>query len=309
MNAVRTVCGRSGTILIVVSGIAAILAALALAFTITMRSDTEEANLLVSEAQSRIMLNAALMYVAETSRVGWQRADASEAIEAFGWVDVRSGKPGPRDQLGRLLYTGNDETGIGTEYPAVHTSVRCPFHLLNRPPCAVSPEMVANPMPLAPDQTWGELVSFKNPSPTPVVTDWDEFLLGDVRVRPHSQAMSWFRIYRRTPAIFTITCGSGATHGYRSYQEAADAGDGDIFNNDDKYFAEIRRQEFILWYEAEWSPGVASPAGYTTEWNDDAISPQVIGRPYEGNRTNIAPRNFAGTFLWIQRMSKEPAEW
>jgi hypothetical protein len=304
---------RSGTILIVVAGVAAMLAALAAAFLVTMRSDTEETEALAASAQAHMMLNAGLMYVAETARIGWEPPGASERIEAFGWVDIRDGKPGPRDQLGRLLYTTSDpDKGTGTIYPAVGTSTRCPFHVLVRPPCALSPNTVPNPMPLEPSRPWAELVSMKNPNPVPAIkipTDWDDFLRGDPRIREDSQARSWFRIHRKTPSVFIITCGAGTTTGYRTYPEASDAGEGELFNNDPEFFAELRRHETILWYETEWNPAVYSSAGYLHDYNAVTIQPIPVSKPFISGTSYMAPRNFAGSFLYIQRLDKEPPNW
>jgi hypothetical protein len=79
-------------VLIIVAGLASILLVLAVAFLARMRSDSQETNAILSEVQSRLMMHAALMYVQETSRLGW----GDTVGEAYGWTDVRDGGLGPR---------------------------------------------------------------------------------------------------------------------------------------------------------------------------------------------------------------------
>ncbi len=296
---------RAGAVLVVIAGVAAVLAALSVAFLAKMRSDGEESAALVGEAQARMMLSAGLMYVAETARLGWQPGTSNVGVEAFGWVDVRNGLPGPRDQVGRRLYVGDEVTGVGSTYPAVGTAVRCPLHVLTRPPCAVSPQMVANPMPLDPTLAWSALVSFAKPNPQPIASDFASFLAGDPRVRANSLGLSWFRVHRRAPAVFVIACGAGASLGYRDWVEAQPSG---AFT-DQAAFDEARRSETILWYAAEWNPAVYAPVGYLTDFDSESIRPAELNQPFIGGTTFVNPRNFVGSFLWIERLMDEPPTW
>jgi hypothetical protein len=93
---------RRGALLIVVVGLCALMAALAFSFLVRMRSDAEEAQRLSQDIQARAMLSAALMYVQETSRLGWKG-------ETFGWRDVRDGMAGPR--------------GFDGAWPAIHAGM------------------------------------------------------------------------------------------------------------------------------------------------------------------------------------------
>lgn len=118
---------RRGAVLIIVVGLAAMLVTLALAYLARARADANETAAVLADAQARIMLHAALMYVQEGSRLGWSSAareivpvsgagwrenaafDAlgqrgADAIgaavsdaggEAYGWTDVRNGWLGP----------------------------------------------------------------------------------------------------------------------------------------------------------------------------------------------------------------------
>ena len=62
---------RQGTILIIVAGISALMAAMALTFLVRMRSDVEESQLIVREAQAHIMKVAACNFIMESARLGW----------------------------------------------------------------------------------------------------------------------------------------------------------------------------------------------------------------------------------------------
>ncbi len=83
---------RGGAILIIVAGLASILLVLSVAFMARMRADSQEIRIVMADAQSRLMMHAALMYVQEGSRIGWGDATG----ECFGWTDVRDGGLGPR---------------------------------------------------------------------------------------------------------------------------------------------------------------------------------------------------------------------
>jgi hypothetical protein len=86
-------------VLLVVVGLAATLATLAIALIVNMRSDTRESSAILHQAQSRIMLSAALAYLQESSRVGWDGVGgvgSGTTGETFGWTDARDGALGPR---------------------------------------------------------------------------------------------------------------------------------------------------------------------------------------------------------------------
>lgn len=105
---------RQGTVLIIVAGLAALLASLALTFLARVRSDVEEGQLQLQMVQARVMLVAACNYIQEASRIGWDidgydvrlargegerppaASTGTEHAEAFGWIDVRDGTLGPR---------------------------------------------------------------------------------------------------------------------------------------------------------------------------------------------------------------------
>jgi hypothetical protein len=128
---------RSGTILIIVAGISALMASLALAFMINARADVEEIEVTVRDAQARIMLVAACSYIMEASRIGWEPMNppvddtkaptpvSTEHAETFGWIDVRDGGLGPRIETGgitdadRIDTTLKNTDGNGVRYRVI----------------------------------------------------------------------------------------------------------------------------------------------------------------------------------------------
>ncbi len=83
---------RRGALLVIVTGLAAVIAALCFSLLVRARSDSEAMAVVMREAQARIMLGAACAYVLEAGRIGWGR-------ECYGWRDVRDGMTGPKPDL------------------------------------------------------------------------------------------------------------------------------------------------------------------------------------------------------------------
>ena len=278
---------RRGTILIVVAGISALLASLALTFLVRMRSDVEESQLVVQYAQAKIMLAAACNYVQETSRLGWDRyplkstggSPTTPSVdglhiheEAFGWVDERTGAVGP---LGRMD-SGNVPTQLvdltqGGKWPAVGTSVRCPMYVMKRPPYATQLTACYNPMnrdSASPDFCWPLL---KYPDPQPVVpngwtkaggpssatnTKYVDFETGDRTPQPQTTGKSWFRVYRDGPGTFVVTCGSGGTLGFRDWTtEVVAQNQTSLFGGPggQALFDDLKSTEYRLFYRIEWT--------------------------------------------------------
>jgi hypothetical protein len=86
---------RRGVLLIIVASIAAILIATSTAYLAWMRTDAGQTRHAIAEAQARVMLHAGLMYLQESSLLGWTPA-GGPAWLASGWTDVRDGSLGPR---------------------------------------------------------------------------------------------------------------------------------------------------------------------------------------------------------------------
>ncbi len=308
--------GRHGSVLIVVTGLSALLATMALGFLLRMRSDAEEARLMTRELQARVMLAGALNYVQEGARLGW-------GGETFGWRDVRDGMPGPRgflgDHAGTTLVgaldpiTGFGPGGAGTGvYPAIRgRAARCPMQPMRRPPFAVLARLTPNPIPLSgpgdPNLAapWSQLISYQVPDPSPAGATRAEFVAGDRAPLPVA-VPAWFRCYRSDIATFVLTCGSGASQGFRSWSEAVAAGQGGIFG-DEAAFAAVRADETVLWFEAQWSESVTGNTLFNVLYG--CYHPRQFGNPNVYGEEQPNSRQQGGTFAYIQRLTGEPAQW
>jgi hypothetical protein len=328
---------RAGTLLIVVVGISALFMSISLVFLVNMRSDAAESATLMREAQARLVLIGGLQYIQEASRLGWERLDSNnketpEHEEAFGWTDVRDGSAGPKDKDGIPLYDVTSD-----KFPVIGgKAARFELYVMEQPPFAIKPTFAHNPVPLQPTLAWKDLVNYKTPDPQPVAPNWQEFKDGKPRPRMATVNKAWMRIYRDKntpvdpanptsltnfvePATFTITCGAGATLGYRTYDEAKAEGADELFLKDRNYFAELRQQERILWFRTEWTSavggsgmGVRMKDGYweLPEINKGAYKDVYQGTPLAGTKHQWwVNRNAVGSFLWIQRLENEPNNW
>jgi hypothetical protein len=213
---------RDGAVLIIVTGLSALLLSLALAFLASMRSEASHVRAVARDTQARIMLNAAMCYVMETSRLGWGDH------ETQGWNDIRNHAVGPiridRDPtLGDPRMPTHRVWTSGT-WPAPGTAMRGSMHAWTRPPSAVRAG-VRNPIRVGPglslqddpgngnavaivglhgdygsytsmDQIW-RYASFDEFDPAPVVDATSSgFTLGEPRPRSGTENRAWFRVYR-----------------------------------------------------------------------------------------------------------------
>jgi len=305
---------RRGALLVVVAGLTALMAALALAFLARVRADTADSYRLGQDIQARVMLGAALMYVQETSRIGWDE-------ETFGWRDVRDGTAGPRGfdgswpaRLAPLVLRQDGSSAVGAPYPAVGgRASRHAMYAMRRPPFAIASDLAPNPVPIASPAdsasfglSWAQIIGFNRPWPQPVVNDPDLFRDGDRAPLNQAAIPSWFRVHRSGIATFVITCGAGATRGYRDWAEVQGDGAEDVFGSR-ALFLQFRGEESLLWYEAEWSDHVTGNAhlhGHYGRWNQRDIGSIGLTSAEAPNR-----RQFAGTFVWIARLPGEPDTW
>lgn len=180
---------RTGAVLILVVGMTAMLAALALVFLARMRADAEDSAVVGREVQARLMWHAALMYLQETSVIGWgpdvDPPGAGGRIPgsmAFGWTDLRNGSLGPRGQRGSPgVATGPDglpvptwwQSGWGTyvpspldaqlpaegrrRWPCPGSAVRIGMGVPVRTPYAIQATLAPNPLlPLPAHGTVGD---------------------------------------------------------------------------------------------------------------------------------------------------------
>jgi hypothetical protein len=333
-----SVSPRSGTVLIIVAGISALLAAMALTFLAQMRSDVEESQFVLQHAQAKLMLAAGCNYIQETSRIGWDRAKDSPPPsmpvvvdglriheEAFGWIDVRDGRSGPFNRAGQSLMSSDT-----TKWPNIGTFVRCPMFLRRIPPYATSLATGSNPIltkdPSSPEYGY-PLMRYPDPQPLDglnaydhaapgSVTNarYDEFAKGDSTPRTNTLGRAWFRVFRDGPGTFIITCGSGATLGYKSWNEIPTL-DQPQFQSEG-FFNQLKNSELRLHYRVEWTA-----AGVETSYHNlqheiarthdhyETWPPNASHAWSSSRRTQTWIKSPVGTIRWVQRLVMEPKFW
>jgi len=303
-TAVRQGAARRGALLILVAGIAALMVALSVAFLTRMRADAEENAMVVREAQARLMLVAACSYVQEASRLGWDDPATPEHEEGYGWVDVRDGKLGPKP-----VATGADDA---SRFP-IGRAGRFPMHAMVRPPYAVSPAQ-ANPMETDSSSATFGVPLLRNADPERVVDNFPEWKAGDRTPRQESLNLAWFRVCRIGPARFAVTCGAGATQGFKDWSEVlATAGASQIFGADPTFAQQVFEQalagESRLWYLIEWSPAVGDHdyQNLDNEQGSEHYAWRGINRSNE-SRAQSHVRNMVGTISVIQRLPDAPRD-
>jgi len=325
-------CTRSGTILIIVAGISALLASLTVTFLARMRADAEEMQAVVRETQARIMLMSACNWIQEASRIGWTPPDNNPTgnKETFGWIDVRDNKLGPK-------FAANN-VDDPSRFP-LRSFKRFPMFVMERPPYALQLTASYNPIrtPHSPEPVEFSQAEFgmpylRYPDPLPAVdnnwnrsapagvsvnaTGFNEWERGDKTARSTSLDMSWFRVWRESGATFVVTCGAGGSKGFRSWIDMTPNEQAE-FNNDQSFFENLRNSEVRLWYRVEWSAAVMAMDYHMLDhslgqdrdhymvWPINA-SHSPAGHEY---RTQTHARNMGGTIRWVQRLITEPTNW
>ena len=227
---------RRGAVLVIVAGLALMLAGLMFVVLVRSAGEAGKSQALVREAQARVMLNAALAYVQETSRLGW-------GAECNGWTDVRDGSLGPRGPVlpsgslpppawwdatwGSYPPAANFPASVSAStlrWPAPGSAMQGDCFAWERPPHAIELTYAYNPLqplntPTTITNLWNavgysggayggtpEPGAKANLQPQPIASTWSDFASGerDTAGRPHiasgSSGLGWFRIYRETPA-------------------------------------------------------------------------------------------------------------
>ncbi|HYE05093.1 MAG TPA: hypothetical protein VEL07_06155 [Planctomycetota bacterium] len=302
---------RSGTILIIVAGLSAVLAAMTVALLARVRGDAEESRGWLAEVQARAMLTAGLEYVCETARIGWDDPATPAAEEAFGWIDVRDGGIGPRTANGRPVRARDGTaafdlvTGLGDAFPAIGRVARCPMRVQRRPPWAMANGMVVNAMTRDPSLPWSAIIAHPRPDPQPEVATWAEFAAGDPQPVAGTDGVAWFRVLREDVATFVVTCGAGATRGYAGWNEVqADSAEASFGGRD--AFEELRRDESRLHFRCAWSAAVGGNS--SMHYLDHAYHLNAISSP-DAAHTGGRSVQMVGTIRWIQRLMAEPDRW
>jgi hypothetical protein len=190
---------------------------------------------------------------------------------------------------------------------------------------------------------------------------------GEPLYRMDSLGRAWFRLYRETETdhdgdgapwydtmrledptrgirnhgVFIVTCGAGATEGYKDWAEASTSG----HFPDQAFFEELRAQERIMWFRVQWSPFTGGGVDFVNDryrmaqgrsgaWDDDGnlihpdwgggsfiyLSNLLLQRDWNtgdedtnqvyGRNHNKEPAvNSLGTISWIERLEREPPNW
>ncbi len=346
----RTTGPRSGTLLIIIAGCSALLATLAIAFLVRERNSAEEIAQFQREVQARIMLVAACDYVLEGSRIGYDippdplhiGSDPTiNHVEAFGWIDVRqpvtdaAGKVtgpliGPNTRGAKAtdivpLFNATpveDSDGDGVmdrpAWPAIGGVARCPMYEMKRPPFAIQLAAAYNPINTDPSNPIFGLPYLSHPDPQPQAASRSEYFSADPTPVGNSADLAWFRVYRDGPATFVVTCGAGATQGFRDWNEVRGAGTQarQRFNDDQAFFNSLLDAEVRFWYRIEWNAAVASPAVHNIKnaWDqgseDHFVSYSVnVSESTINPRSQSMPKNMGGTIRWIERLRYAPTLW
>ena len=324
---------RHGTLLIVVAGAVAVMAALCLSFLVKARGEAEETELVMRHTQCRIALAGACAYVQESSRIGYDLPGTPVHEEAFGWVDVRDGQIGPKtwdfsgDGVYDLCYDPAAKDAMNRpQWPAVGGVTRQPMIPMVRPPWAISSATTPNEIESNPTKPLFGIPLLTRPDPQPqlavtgspsLIQRWEDFKTGDTRPRS-IQRGGWFRLRRDGPATFVITCGSGATLGFRDWAEVVGLGAAATFGADQSFFESLVESEQRLWYRIEWSSAIA--ISEATNADNLAFFPGLDWKrdhadwiPYNEDtrifRIAVRTVNQGGTIQWIQRLRAPPEEW
>ena len=334
---------RSGFLLIVVAGLLVLMAGMALALLASARRDVTETALIANHAQARLLLAAALSYIQESSRIGWDTYDSGSSQfirhEAMGWIDVRDGTVGPKDLNGMRMYdpalkvTVSRTVGLSENrpyWPAIGGVARCPMYMMKRPPFALSTAVAPNPIDNQPNaandptqpitnQLFGlPLMRLPDPVPALQVPDASKFLDPATRSAPiawdttwingdptpdNSTGSGWFRILRDGPSTFIITVGAGQTQGWRDADELQQTASTSELS--------------AMGGDASFFPTLRANElrlWWRVEWSA-AVGGVDIGVDGDGIRgrhlmlssgNNSRVINQGGTFSWIQALRTEP---
>jgi hypothetical protein len=325
---------RQGTILIIVAGVSALLASLALTFLVRMRSDVQDSEILMREAQAHIMLVAACQYIQEASRLGYDNSTTDYHKEAYGWIDIRDGAVGPKATAipSSAIASGVPMPGYGVDDDSAfpQQSVRrFDVYVKKIPPFAISLNAAPNPIDPTTGVPW-----LVEPDPKPhLANGFSAFEEGDKTPRQDSVGRSWFRLLRcgagpdqnlarYNAATFIVTCGAGATRGFRSRDWNSMALDEkQLFNNERTMLAALEADEVRLWYIVEWSPAVGGLHQFNLVHHRGAMR-DANNANYTFNQYSQFPpnhsfyshshtkeRNFGGTIRMVQRLTVEPTNW
>jgi hypothetical protein len=190
------------------------------------------------------------------------------------------------------------------------------MEVLTRPPYAIKPIAAPNPVVNDPTKAGYGLPYLSNPDPQPQAGTFGDFSSSNWEVRRASVGRAWFRVYRDGPATFVVTCGSGATLGYRDWDEVLADGAGANFSGGRDFFTNLLTQEARLWYRIEWSPAVGTSDVHNIKnaWNmgpeDHYVSYGMnVSDSWINPRSQSHARNYGGTIRFVERLRQPPTWW
>ncbi len=248
--------------------------------------------------------------------------------------DLSTGVKGrPRDPADPLDPDRRYINGVGNVNFPIGVPARFPMFTMKRPPFATSMRATYNPIEWSTSDNGRGYLRY--PDPLPAVdngswkrsptrpqgdsidvsrTTFDEWAKGDKSPIQNSLGLAWFRIIREnTGAIFTVTCGSGATLGFRNWKEVQAAGETQRFG-DEIIFSALAAEEVRLWYRVEWSPSTtAIDQMLLHESREETLVRSSMtyqsGGAFNRYSGQMYAPNMCGTIQWIQRLRKEPDFW
>jgi hypothetical protein len=149
--------------------------------------------------------------------------------------------------------------------------------------------------------------------------------------RLNSTGQSWFRLLRcgqgpdpdlarYNAATFIVTCGAGATRGFRRWSDMSSS-DKQLFGDDKYFFESLQASETRLFYLVEWSPAVGGLHQFNLVHHRgqmrDSENLSYTFNQYSQfppnhsfySHSHTKERNFCGTIRMVQRLTSEPKEW
>jgi len=132
-------------------------------------------------------------------------------------------------------------------------------------------------------------------------------------MRPESQGLGWFRIYRDGPATFVITVGAGGTRGFKDWNEVVSGtwGDQSSLFGWQGTFESMLSGEVRQWFRAEWSAaiGAIQPSREQKQNSHGNYTMKKYEFDTHKGQVYASRGNACGTFSYFQRLRYPPERW
>jgi len=132
-------------------------------------------------------------------------------------------------------------------------------------------------------------------------------------MRPESQGLGWFRIYRDGPATFVITVGAGGTRGFKDWNEVVSGtwGDQSSLFGWQETFESMLSGEVRQWFRAEWSAaiGAIQPSREQKQNSHGNYTMKKYEFDTHKGQVYASRGNACGTFSYFQRLRYPPERW